>query len=139
MLVVTCLCCAGVFHFTHLLCQHDDKCSQSGSSDTWNGEQLDQTLKPAVASHVTPLDFNEAVCIVELSGSLERSPVVSKERFVGFAVPLLADQPTRAFGGEPNAEGHGNCGKESRTELKAPSDCTCLGNGCIGTVSEEHW
>jgi hypothetical protein len=80
----------------HLLRNHDSERSECCSSDTWDGEQLDEAGDIiAVITSEGGLGFKLGVDVVEIAGSLELGITQFLERVESISIASLLDVPTR--------------------------------------------
>lgn len=127
----------------HLLADHDDTGGLGGAAHTGNREEFDETGEEgALRAHTEGLDkllflLQETMCVVEITGSLERRVAQTAEGLERLDILLLAHQPSRRLRAEVDTKAQGNRRDEGRAELEAPGDLASVHNGHVGDGTKE--
>lgn len=122
----------------HLLSNHDDKRSEGGAADSWDGEQFDETGKIVALSSDLLLHLDLRIDVVQVAGSLQAGVAQSAERFESTLHITFLDIPTRGLGAEIHANKQWDGRNESRAKLQPPGNITSILDSQIRRETEEN-
>lgn len=127
----------------HLLGDHDDTRSLSGTPDPGNGEQLEEA-REEVALGRQPGLLDENVLVdelgvdeVQIPGGLQGRVPQLQETLVCLSDTALLQQPAGALRREPDAQDQRHGGDERAPQLQAPGDRAGVDDGQVRGEADE--
>lgn len=121
----------------HLLSQHDDKRSKSGTSDSGNGEKFDEASDVIAAAFDLGFFHDLGVDVVEITSSLDGCVSKPGQRFICVCISAFLDIPSRGLRAEIDTYDERYRRNKGRTELQTERDISRVVNCEIRAETKE--